>query len=432
MESISIRCKSCKHQMKFSGDKAGKKARCSKCGKLTLIEAETVPPGESGDDGAAALLLVDDSPAAPPPDEPAPAPAPPPQKDDDDEGEGEYGVAIDKELEERQRVLKEQEAAKARQKKERQKLPEVTRKLKPIDNADEWSKVRVGLLFIVFGVGVWLATHLLLGLYLIIGSIELPEYAYLVSESLEHRKTEELPGEGGFWDIDMFTIYMGMIAGRNFNGLAQTCVILSTLLFFVQAALWGLGYLFCLPVPRRFGMFGNVLTMLGLLLFNVLVVFFFKFLPVMGVYNYIMIPYIVPEIALTEYNTERMIPINILWSGAPFWENFANVIFKFLLYLEPTIMCVFLWSLGCCVKDKDIQSSGRSGAQIILGTFFALLAFHLLSLCGASNVLITVLRVIYGVWYGFLILFTIYYVRLLLQCRTVLDQKIHPKNVLEE
>src|SRR5436190_1276109 len=103
MDAISIRCKACKHTMKFSADKAGKKTKCSKCGTLAIIEApaelETVAPAQ----------VVDQ---------------PPPVKDEfADDGPAEYGVAIDKELEERQRLLREEEANQGKKKKDKKKLP---------------------------------------------------------------------------------------------------------------------------------------------------------------------------------------------------------------------------------------------------------------------------------------------------------------------
>ena len=85
------------------------------------------------------------------------------------------------------------------------------------------------------------------------------------------------------------------------------------------------------------------------------------FLPVLGAWSYVMIPYLVPEIVLTEYNMERMVPINILWAGAgwgAFWENVLNLILKFLFYLEPTFLSIFVWSAGIAIKDEKIEQIG--------------------------------------------------------------------------
>jgi len=44
MDAISIRCKACQHPMKFSADKAGKEAKCPKCGTVVAIQAEPKAP----------------------------------------------------------------------------------------------------------------------------------------------------------------------------------------------------------------------------------------------------------------------------------------------------------------------------------------------------------------------------------------------------
>jgi len=146
----------------------------------------------------------------------------------------------------------------------------------------------------------------------------------------------------------------------------------------------------------------------------------------------VMVPLITPEIALTEYNMERQMPLHVLWSGAPFWENFVNLLVKFVFYLQPTFGCIFLWSVGTAMRDDHIEKSAKGLTQMSLGTFFILFSFHMLSLCGASPVLVIVLRVFYIVWYCFLFLFMLQYASLLLKCRAVLFDKINPKNELQD
>jgi hypothetical protein len=463
MDFISIRCKSCTHKMKFPGDKAGKKAKCPKCGTPTVIQAEELaapggaaPKGTPADDSGE-IKLADISassdqatvaPATIPPDdaefeiklmEDVPAPAVIEDKDAkkpgfDDEGDAQYGVYIDPELEERQRMLREEEEAKAKRRKEKKKLPKVTRKVKAIESAEGWEKVRIGLLLMFVGVCIWGFMHLLQGVYVLIGMVELPEYAVLIATALENRPPgENFPPAEQFWNVSEFDIYMKMIAGMTLAGFAKFCLITATVFYFFLAAAWGVGYvIICSNVPRTAGMFGQSLVMMGLLVFNVLIMFIFKFLPMVGAFNYIMIPFVVPEIAMTEYNMDRSIPINILWSGAPFTENFFCLIFKFLFYLEPTFASILLWSIGAVVKNDEVAEGGKSLTQMSLGSFFVLLAFHLLSVCGATPVLIMVLRTIYILWYCFLLMFILRYAMLLLKCRSVLDEKIHPKNELQE
>lgn len=415
MDAISIRCKACKHTMRFSADKVGKKAKCSKCGTLVVIEVQREAAQEAVDAVAPPAVAE-----------------PPPVKDEfADDGPAQYDVFVDKELEERQRLLREEEENKGKKKKDKKKLPKVGRKIKPIDQAEEWEKVRIGLMMLFIGTCIWLGTHLLQGIYVLVGTVELSEYANLIATNLEERGDPNLPAVGQFWDVDMFNIYMGMIAGREFAGFAKACLTIASLAYLLQALAWIGAYLFCLPVPRRYGMFGQVMTMLILAFINGLVMLGLKLLPALGVSSYIMIPFVVPEIALTEYNQERQVPIHLLWSFAPFWENFLNLLFKFLIYLEPAFACIFLWSVGMAVKDENIPDSSRGLVQMILGTFFVQTGFHLLSLCGCSGVLIIVLRVFYIAWYCFLLMFILQYAVLLLKVRAVLYEKIHPKYELE-
>ena len=430
---ISVRCKSCQHTMKFAASKAGKKARCPKCDALIVIEAEEEKIQLVDDD--APVQLVDDPPAEQaaetpaPPAEPPPAAPPEPPKHDEfsDDGPSSYGVYVDPELEERQKAMQAEEESKKKKKKDKKKLPKVTRKVKAIDQAEEWTKVRAGLMWLFVGVCIWMFTHLLSGLYVLLGSVELSEYANVIATNLEERRGDDFPPPGRFWDVDQFDIYLTMIAGGKFAGLAQFCITTAALFYFLQALIWGLGYLFCLPVPRRFGMFGQLLMMIGLLIFNVVITFIFKLLPVLGI-GYIMIPYLVPEIAMTEYNMDRQMPLNVLWSGSPFLENLGSLIFKFAFYLEPTFACIFLWSIGVAIKEEDLANSGKSLTQMSLGTLFILGAFQLLSVCGATPVLVGLLRILYTLWFFFLLGFMLQYALLLVRCRAVLEEKIHPTN----
>ncbi len=209
--------------------------------------------------------------------------------------------------------------------------------------------------------------------------------------------------------------------------------MIASLLYFVQAALWIVGYCFCLPTPRRFGMFAQVLIALGLAFFNLLVIFIFKLLPVLGAHGYIMIPFLAPEIVMTEYNMERNVPIHILWSGAPFWENLGCLIFRCTLYLEPAFFCIFIWSAGVAIKDRTVEQEGRGRTQFVLaGCLFVMICFQMMSVCGATQALVIVLRVVYGVWWCFTVIFILQYAMLLMKARAVLYDKINPKNELEE
>lgn len=418
MASITVRCSTCRHTMKFSAEKEGKRAKCPKCDAIIVIKPEEEP-----------------APVAAAPEEAAAAVEAPAPSAEDEDSKGGYGVYLDPEIEERRKALAEEEARKAKDKK-RKKLPKVGRKIKAIPDADAWKKVRLGMIFITLGCIVWLVTHILQGSFLLIGSTEFAEYAALIDGHLAIRGGDgALPERGRFWDINELGVHLGMVAGRDFTGYARLCMTLGALLYFLQAMFFGLGYLFYLPAPRRFGMFGQSIIAVALVFFNFVFMFAFKILPVLGVHRYVLIPFVIPEIVMTEYNMERTVPIHLMWAGAGWgalFEQLLNLFLRFLQYMEPAMGCIFLWSAGVTVKDDDLAERGKGLTQMCLGTAFVLLCFHMLSLCGASPVLVIVLRVVYGLWFGFVIMFTASYAMGLLKFRSVLAEKIWPANELKE
>jgi DNA-directed RNA polymerase subunit RPC12/RpoP len=422
MDAISVRCKNCKHPMKFSADKAGKRAKCPKCQAIVLVKVEEEPAQQA-----------EEEPAKKEPALEAMATPVVQAVDPDDDGPAAYDVFTDPELEERKKEIAAEEEARLKQKKDKKKLPKMTRKMKAIPDAEAWAKVRLGLLFTFIGVCIWIASHIVQGSYVLLGSVEFPEYANLVASNLDVRGGEDdLPAPGRFWEIDEVNLYLGMIAGRDFANYAKICLTIASVLYFFQAIAWGIGYVIALPVPRRFGAFGQLLAGMVLAVFNFIFMFFFKLLPVVGILGYVLIPLLTPELPMTEYNMERIIPIQIMFSSAPFWENFLNLIIQFALYLQPALGCIFIWSVGVAIKDDTVAQGGKGRTQMCLGTFFILICYHVLSLCGASPVLVLVLRVFYTVWFCFLLLFLLQYMMLILKVRAVLYDKINPKNELQD
>lgn len=426
MAAILVRCKTCKHGMKFSAEKAGKRAKCPKCETINVIEeAEEAPQVKAGAEEAAAAVAAPVVAAAPPEDDP----------------EGAYEVTLDPELEFLKKKREEDERARERARRKREMLPSVRRKLKAIADAPAWDRVRFALLFAFLGSFIWLFTHLLQVSYVIIGSRDYPEYAAMIAAHLERRgegndgDKGDFPGPGQFWNVNDLNMHLDMISGRQFSGFAKTCLVISTLLYFAQALLWGISYLMSLSVPPRYGTKLQLILSMVLAFFNFLFMFFFKLLPVLGIVGWVMIPFVVPEIAMTEYNMERQIPITIMWGGVgmqSFFENLFTLIIKFSIYLQPTMGCIFLWSVASHMKEEGLEKAARGLTQMSLGTFFILFVFHLFCLCGATPVLVWILRIVYGVWVGFLVMFIISYIVLLWKVRGVLYEKLHPKNELED
>src|SRR5437762_11726114 len=94
METITFRCTACGHVLKIGADKAGRKAKCTKCGQTLTIPATSEAIQEP------ALAPGAPAPAAKP-DETAPAlgpsdaPAPYKYVDEDDDGQKTYGLKGD-------------------------------------------------------------------------------------------------------------------------------------------------------------------------------------------------------------------------------------------------------------------------------------------------------------------------------------------------
>lgn len=408
MDVINVTCSGCGHAMRFGADKAGRKAKCSKCATIVPI-----PTGAEIASGAPPVVAAADDPTAV-----SAAPGTPTAEDI-----GAYGVTVEEEK-------KTDEEPKKKKKEDKKHLPKLQRKVKALADGENWEKVRLGLLFIFFGTCLWAIAHLLQGIYLLLGTVDYPEYARLIGHELIERR-QIMPDGGGFWDVNQLNLLLGMTAGPSFVTFAKVCLITSIVFTLFQLILNGVGYGFCMAVPRRFGTFGQVVTMMCLAVVSFLFVIFLKLLPVVGAYGWIPVMLLTPEIDLTEYNMERCLPLTVLWSGSPFWEMMLTILVHFVYFLEPAVGCVFIWSIGKFVKDPRIDEGGHSLSHLALGQMFILISYLLLSVTGSTPILVYVLRVVYCLWYAFLALLILRYATLLMKTREVLDAKIHPAAVAE-
>ncbi len=400
MDEIKVSCTSCKHTMRFSQDKAGRKTKCPKCGSVVVIEAAEA-------NGVAAA---------------------PPKPEEDDLGA--YGAADI--ITDEDKARKEEEGKKKKKKKKEKKSAKIQKKVRAIPDAEDWDKVRSGLMFVFIGTCLWAGAHLLQGIYVALGMVDYTELTRGIVEELNARQGQPLPAEPGFWDIDQLGMLLRMIAGNQFLGLAKGCLILGAILRLCQPIVSAVGYIICLPVPNRFGTIAQLTTLLSLGGWNTLAVLGLMVLPAVGAYQYYLVPLLTPEVVLTEYNIERSLPLNVLWMSYPFFESLLNIVVQFLYYLEPVVGAVFLWSVGLAIKEPKVEESAQTLVNMGLGTFFLLVAFHMLSVTGTTPVLVLVLRVLYCLWYAFLLLFILSYASLLLKTRDLLYAKIHPENELIE
>ena len=143
METIAFKCGKCQFVCSRSApDKAGRKAKCSKCGTVVTIPAASDPP-----------------PAAP-------APLPP-KKDDDDDGPMTFEMQEAEDL-----VAVRAEQAKAAKSKVIQKpgRKEIKRKAK-ITNPYEWRRVGLGSKVMGAGLCLWLAAFLVYHIPVALGMV---------------------------------------------------------------------------------------------------------------------------------------------------------------------------------------------------------------------------------------------------------------------
>jgi hypothetical protein len=440
-QMISFRCSSCKRPLKVRADKAGRRARC-RCGAEVVIPRATEPGGidlsepPRPPDDRGTIPLSPDRPApaggeaeavratAPSPstprlgldDEAPAAPAAPPPAaaaaDDEDEEEGTYTLleAFDKpvveikpkrgsgedeedgeegeEDDEQARKVKEQEeeALLAR----RKRLAS-TRKA-PVDPAP-WRKVQRGLLFLGLAAGLWTGAFCLHGLFLLIGSLAPPDYAYMASNELVSANDPPVPGRSR--SLDRADFALGLLAGRGFLTLGKWIFGAAVLLLLAQLGLAAVGGLACLGAPREFGVRGQALAVVVLAGVNFLILFFFQLLPLTGLLRYTLIPFLAPEVGMLSANVDRVEPIHIAWSAVPLVELFFAMLFRVALLAQAVLLASFLRGIARSLHIDSLQQTSESLIRMGLGTTFAWLAYLLLMNSGTSDVLILVLRAVY-------------------------------------
>ncbi len=403
MAVITFRCSSCNQGLKVGADKAGRKIKCSKCGTTLTIPAATSPPS--------------------PAEVAAPEPPPKPAMDDDDE-KGGYNLAL---VPDAGQDADKKEDTPA--KKSDKKPPPIKRKFKTLPDPDLWEKVKAGLQIIMVGAAIWAVAALLMGIMVILGIINGPEYAEVLENSMTVRV--ETPA-GEVVSADMPTFMLGLITGLGYQGIGKTLYILATLLFMAQTVAMMVGYGVCLKIPDRFGTQLQLKIMLGLGAVNFLALLFFKLLPALGIVNYMLAPYAVPEISLGDGNIDRDPAIWVLWSPSPFWEMTLNVLLMACFYGQPVLIGVFVWSIGSSLREEPVIDRGKGVVGIAFGMAFTLLSFHLLSMAGTSGVAIIVLRIVYGGWAIFTFFLILRVLQTLQASRAIIQSYLDGAEIKEE
>jgi phage FluMu protein Com len=399
MEAITFRCSACNHGIKVAADKAGRKAKCPKCKtELTIPQPEAVTPA-----------------AAP---APAPDPAKPEEEDEFKVG-GSYNVLIDKDEEERKRRLEEEERAKKRQKKP---APRIEIKKKELKDKRKWLQVRRCLPIFLWAVGVWGVAILLQTLPVVIGMFSSDDYTAVAVVNLLEEIPDPVP-PNFVPSADPIRFSLGLIAGAESAGAARILHIIAILLMMGKGGLFLTGYFLAMPVPDRYGSRAQLKTLIILGCVNLVLLLALKLLPMLGLYPG-WIPLLTPEVCMVSGNIERSLPTHVFWTTYPFLIEILTQIVLFLQYLEPILVGVFLWTCGVSMKEDDMEKAGLGISGIGFGLYFLLMCYHVVSCCGTSDVLIGLLRVLYGLWVAFSFGWVYRFITVLLLARDTFDKRI--------
>jgi DNA-directed RNA polymerase subunit RPC12/RpoP len=382
MEIISFQCASCGKALKVKEDKAGMKTKCPQCGTPL-----TVPKASSNGS-----------------QKPAPEPPKTASADEDDDS-GAYGIsetfdAPPVEEAKRKRVSDDDEDEEEEEEEKPKPKKKITRKKlkkRKVQFADQWQKVQVAVVMVFVGACIWGVNWLLHTIIVSMGILEAPQYATVVA------KATNASGQ-----LDRVALAAGLLSGVDHMDLGKTLFMVEQILNLVAAGIFLAAYCICLAVPPRYGTRGQSIALVCLGIANLLFDLLLKLLPAVGAIGYTMVPFLVPEIVMSEADIERTVPLHAFWCGSPFWEVFAAVLLQFLYFFEPILFCIFLRSVGLSLKDDEfLEPQSLAVIRLGFGQMFILIAFYMLSITGTSEVLHVVLLVAYAIWRGFFLGFIV-------------------------
>ncbi|MFO0969199.1 MAG: hypothetical protein U0793_26895 [Gemmataceae bacterium] len=399
MDPITFRCTTCDHALKVGADKAGRKVKCNRCNALLVVPAAT----EKKEEVVAAA----------------------PAKNDDDEpndGKG-YGLLLDpKEEEERKR--REEEEKRARKKKKDEPLAKIQKRVKTIYDADDWKKVNIGYLIVLVALGFWGLQFAFHEISLLAGLVKGPEYSVLVDKVLLVEDPDG-PRAGRAVPIDRMGFAMSLVYGSSFLGGGKIFFILGQVFLLAMGGMFIAAYGFFAKVPNRFGSRGMLKGMMVLGIINVSIGIIGKLLPMAVNFGPALIPLVAPEVALTAANVERALPLHVFWMHSPFWETFICLLAQLTFWVELILIGVFIWNCGKILQEEYIEQTGRTLSELAGGVYFIEFAYLMMSIAGASDVLVATLRVMYMVWIGFFVGYLIYFAVNLNNCRLMIEKLVN-------
>ncbi len=408
MAVISFRCGACKQVLRVAADKAGRKAKCTKCGKEVTIPAAAPQPAEKSAPAAAAATT-----AAPPAADPAPAKKL--YSDDQDDDGGAYTFLdepkpVEEEVKKKKRRtdddddededdLEEPEEKELVKKASEIKtiIPRKKIKKKKVQFAHDWDKFRVALALVFSGMCGWLLVWVMHTVIVLLGILDHPAYGEVVDRV----------AQGGV--VDMPALGVGLLTGSNAD-VGKVLLLIEQIIIVISGVAFLGAYCVCLAVPNRFGTKGQALTLIIVGGVNLVLDVVLRLLPMLGAINYVLIPLMAPEAAFNEANIDRVLAIHAFWCYSPFWEYLGTIVVQMLFFAEPVLFAVFMRAAALAMTDDEwLEPRALFLQRAGLCQFFVLVAYYLLSITGSSAVLRIVLFVVYGMWRAFFLGYMIWY-----------------------
>ncbi len=420
MESITFRCSACQHTLKVGADKAGRKARCNKCGAdLTIPAAASAPapppvpaPTEDEDDGSA-YGLVEGFEAAPPAEDRKK------KKGDDERGDKKRKKDDEDEEEEEKKDRGPKVPAGAAGR--RSKAPRQRTLLEP----ERWNKVRIGLILISVGLWAWMGGVVLRQVPLLIGISQSTEYAKLAMRYSDPESyVRVVGGSKGAVKLSAGEFLIGVTSGNENLSLGLTLFRIAEGLALLGGVIMLIGFGLCIPIPPRFGSRGQVIALLVLGVVNVIFWLVFRLLPYVGAMEYVVPAIAVPEIALYRPNQDRSVSLPVFFASAPYLDYTLTLFFWGAYCLQPILIAVFLRTIALAMRDQQLDETAQGMIRLGLGQSYALLAFLMMTVVGTSEVLMWVLRAVYALWAGFFIGMLAWYATMCLRVPSLIEKEL--------
>ncbi|HYV37121.1 MAG TPA: hypothetical protein VE988_15550 [Gemmataceae bacterium] len=388
METITFRCTTCQSVLKVGADKAGRNAKCTKCGTaLTIPAAESAPPPPPAkkltaeQEDAAAGYQLKDIPSA--------------------------------EEEERRR----QEAGKTAVIKKPGRRE--AKKLAKITNPAEWRRVGLGMRVIAGGLGVWLAAFLLFRVPVVIGMAVGPEYAVAANDRLVSPNSDPTHPE-----FNLCAYGVALIAGNDGSDTLIWVLRFALVLTLLQGAPLVAGYFICLAAPDRYGIRLQLMVLFALAFFDFLFLVVFKLLPICGAYRYITLPIALPEVAMVEMNADRIESIFTFWLSYPVLEAIAGVLVMVTNYLGPAVIATLVHSVAMSIKSEKLEAEALITMKLGYSQLFIQLAWYMMAMCGGSLVLLWLLRITYAIGAAFFVYQLILTITALIRVAPVVEEQL--------